>query len=79
MEVTNKKKNYQFIIIIITIIVLIFLLGKCVPKNNETKDTVRCSYCSKVIRSGGKNIHGKPIYNGNTLECDYCGHKTNIN
>ena len=41
-------------------------------------DTVRCVYCSKVIRSNGKNIHGTPIYNGGVLVCDYCGHKTYI-
>lgn len=47
-------------------------------KSREYKDTVRCSYCGKVIRSDGVNIHGSPVYNGGTLKCDYCGHKTNI-
>lgn len=48
------------------------------PNSDSYKDTVRCSYCGKVIRSEGKNIHGTPLYNGGTLKCDYCGHKTNI-
>lgn len=46
--------------------------------SDEYLDTVRCYYCSKVIRSDGVNIHGTPTYNGGVLICDYCGHKTSI-
>ena len=75
----QKHKNFKsFLIIAITIIVLISSLGKCVFNDTAPKDTVSCSYCGKIIRSGGRNIHGTPIYNGNTLKCEYCGHRTNI-
>lgn len=76
---SKSKNKFQVIIIIAIIITMLLFLGKCVPNTNEAKDTVRCNYCSKVIRSDGKNIHGKPLYNGGVLECDYCGHKTKIN
>ncbi len=39
---------------------------------------VRCSWCGKVIRYDGVNIHAEVVLNGNTLKCDYCGHKTNF-
>lgn len=39
---------------------------------------VRCSWCGKVIRYNNTNIHSKEVLNGNTLECEYCGHKTNF-
>lgn len=46
--------------------------------SEKYKDTVRCYYCGKVIRSNGVNIHGTPKYNGGVLECDYCGHSNSI-
>ncbi len=46
--------------------------------SDQYLDTVRCYYCSKVIRSDGVNIHGTPKYNGGVLVCDYCGHETSI-
>lgn len=40
---------------------------------------VRCSWCSKVIRADGKNIHGHVTsFSDEFLECEYCGHNTKI-
>lgn len=76
----KKKVNLKNILIILTIIISLCLVFG-LNNNNHTSpsDTIRCSYCGKVIRSDGKNIHATPIYNGKTLKCEYCGHKTNIN
>ena len=70
----------QVLLVLLISIFLIQIFSACGSDNKsvEYEDTVRCSWCGKVIRSDGKNIHGKPVYNGNTLECEYCGHKTNI-
>lgn len=78
MSVKNQNKSHTGILIFAIIVVVVFLFNQCSSQNKEYKDTVRCSFCSKVIRYNGTNIHGTPIYNGGTLKCDYCGHKTNI-
>ena len=78
----NKKISGGMVLIIIFLIIWIVGAcsggsGKSSSKYNGTTDTVRCSYCGKVIRSNGRNIHATTVLNGNTLKCDYCGHKTN--
>lgn len=72
-------KAIKYIVIFVAVLWLIgTFFGGCSKSSKSYKDDVRCSYCGKVIRSGGVNIHGTPIYNGGTLKCEYCGHKTNI-
>lgn len=46
-------------------------------KEYSKNEEIRCSWCGKVIRYDGYNIHATEVLNGNTLECEYCGHKTN--
>ncbi len=77
MANAQKKSSVKEIIAIVAIIFLILAgIGSCSDNSGERADTVRCSYCGKVIRSEGRNIHATPIYNGGVLKCDYCGHKT---
>jgi len=66
----------SIIIIVIIIILVLAGIGSCSDSSGGGADTVRCSYCGKVIRSDGRNIHATPVYNGGVLECDYCGYKT---
>ena len=69
------------IITILVILMLLGMIGSCSggsSSSNKYQDTVSCSYCGKVIRSGGVNIHGSSLFNGGVLKCDYCGHKTKI-
>ena len=75
----KKKVNLKNILIILTIIISLYLVFGLNNNHTSPSDTIRCSYCGKVIRSDGRNIHATPIYNGKTLKCKYCGHKTNIN
>lgn len=75
-EIVKAVKYVIIVIIALWLIGTIFGGGSSKPRTY--KDTVRCGYCGKVIRSEGRNIHGTPLYNGGTLKCDYCGHKTNI-
>ncbi len=81
MDANTPKKSNKLISIICVIVGLVFL-GQCVSCCSDEpegyKDNVRCSWCGKVVRSNGRNIHGTPIYNGGVLECDYCGHHVYI-
>lgn len=72
----NKSSMGSIIVIVIFIVLILAGIGSCSGDSGERADTVRCSYCGKVIRSDGRNIHATPVYNGGVLECDYCGHKT---
>lgn len=79
----NSKNSSIFIIIgfIIALIIIILTINNNANKSNDSAhliSDVRCSYCGKVIRANGRNIHGTLVYNGNFLECEYCGHKTKI-
>lgn len=72
----NKSGMGSIIIIVIVVFLILAGIGSCSGDSEKGADTVRCSYCSKVIRSDGRNIHATPMYNGGVLKCDYCGHKT---
>lgn len=78
---SNSQNKSGFASVIIVLLVILFVLagiGSCSDSGGlgEGADTVRCSYCGKVIRSDGRNIHATPVYNGGVLKCDYCGHNT---
>ena len=85
----NKASEWKMWIGIIAFFLIIFLLfgknglliGNSSSSSNGIPDTYRCYYCSKVIRSGGRNIHCTVISQSSNkmmVKCDYCGHKTVI-
>lgn len=69
------------LISIICVIGVLLLLSQCF--GNESSNTYvpndwRCWYCSKVIRSNGRNIHCTVIQEDEHsmyVICDYCGKK----
>lgn len=67
-------------IIALGIIICVIISG--INKQNESPtylSDVRCSWCSKVIRANGRNIHGHiTSFSDEFLECEYCGHNTRI-
>lgn len=72
---TQKKSGGGSIFIVILLVGLfIWCISHCDLSSSGDSSTVRCYYCSKVIRSGGVNIHC--TQSGKTLICDYCGHST---
>lgn len=67
---------------IITLGIIIYVIISGINKQNESStylSDVRCSWCSKVIRANGRNIHGYiTSFSDEFLECEYCGHNTKI-
>lgn len=67
---------------IIVLGIIICIIASGINRQNEPPtylSDVRCSWCSKVIRANGKNIHGHVTsFSDEFLECEYCGHNTKI-
>ena len=81
----SSSHNLNVVIVfagIITFGIIICLIISGITSQNESPtylSDVRCSWCSKVIRADGINIHGHiTSFSDAFLECEYCGHNTRI-
>ena len=86
-EKENKFNKRFSIAICLFFVISVIIVGSAFFKSDSSNQSgtttylsdVRCSWCSKVIRANGRNIHGHiTSFSDEFLECEYCGHNTRI-
>ena len=74
----GKYKNAIWMFLLVVVIVFNLWINNLTKQDTYSPDQIRCYYCGKVISSGGRNIHGKSMYNGGVVKCSYCGTNNSI-